>query len=129
MAIPENIRVLLVDDDHSTAELIGGVIGTMWGHRVVLASSFSEAQEAIANAGAFDVLLTDLQLPDGHGFDIARLYRRHNPAGRTIVASGGIDGVNIPEDIAGQAKLEMIIKPYDPFSDLLHAMERLYAVN
>ena len=49
-------------------------------------SSFSDGATAIATVRA-DVLITDLKLPDGHGFDLIRLARQKQPDMEIMVIS------------------------------------------
>ena len=110
------LRVLIVEDDASNAEVLSLVL-EMAGHQV---STAATAKEALVRAASDQpaVVLLDLGLPDGDGGSITSELRRSLPAGaRIIITSGtlvdtaeakrlGVDGV--------------LGKPFDP--------ERLLAV-
>jgi two-component system copper resistance phosphate regulon response regulator CusR len=67
------MRVLLVEDDRSLAEII--VSGLHEQHLSVTAvASASEGRERIA-LGDFDVIVLDVMLPDGSGFDLCAWTR------------------------------------------------------
>jgi two-component system CheB/CheR fusion protein len=65
------LRILLVDDEPDTARFLAHVLGSH-GHEVVVASSLSAAREAVAAPGLFDLLISDIELPDGTGLDLMR---------------------------------------------------------
>jgi PAS domain S-box-containing protein len=86
-------RILLVEDHQDTARAMNRVLLRL-GYDVTVAHSVSEAQ-ALAGEQEFDLLLSDLGLPDGTGLDLVRavLARRHIPA----VA---LTGYGMEEDVA-----------------------------
>lgn len=68
-------RLLIVEDEAN----LGQTLRDYWrgkGHQVEWAASVKEAEKAFQNAvGAFDVVLMDINLPDGNGLDLARRWR------------------------------------------------------
>jgi len=96
-AIDRAHRLLLVEDDTIVAAVIRGLLEQQ-GHAVVHVVNGLAALAELAHAN-FDVVLLDLDLPGVDGFQIARLIRQREPAGRhlPIVAvtarSGGEDEV------------------------------------
>lgn len=80
IARPRSLRVLLVEDHPDTAEQLTRLL-TRAGHKVSCAATVKEALER-GQAGGFDILISDLGLPDGSGYDLVRdLARpRHIPA-------------------------------------------------
>lgn len=61
-------RVLVVDDDGGVRELVRAVLD-IEGHRVTCASGVTQARWHLENA-KFDLVVTDLRLGDGTGFDL-----------------------------------------------------------
>lgn len=57
------------------------------GHRVTEASDIAEATEHLEN-GDFDVLVTDVSLPDGSGLKLAEHAVSQTPSLRIVIASG-----------------------------------------
>jgi CheY-like chemotaxis protein len=75
------VRVLVVEDHHDTAELLRAVLGSQ-GAEVRVAVSLAEAMAALAESGV-DVLLSDIAMPDGNGYELLRRLReRERAAGR-----------------------------------------------
>jgi two-component system, NtrC family, response regulator len=61
-------RVLIIDDDHQICLYLKELIEQM-GHEFVMANTVSEGVFC-ARETAFDLILLDLGLPDGHGLDL-----------------------------------------------------------
>jgi CheY-like chemotaxis protein len=67
-----SLRILLVEDHADTAEAMADLLG-LSGHKVTVARSVGEGLAAAeAAAGGFDLVLSDLGLPDGSGQDLMR---------------------------------------------------------
>jgi len=67
------MRVLLVEDDPGLAAIIKTGFGEH-GVQVVTVASYAEGQMK-ATLGSFDVLILDVMLPGGNGFDLCRELR------------------------------------------------------
>lgn len=79
------VRVVLVDDDPHMREVVAQELrDDTRVHLVAEAASAHEGKRAIATQ-AFDVLLVDLKLRDGTGFELIEYARRVRPAAETIV--------------------------------------------
>src|SRR5438477_6169069 len=65
---PELVRVLLLEDERVTAEVVGQYLRRIPGLAVQLetASTLAAARALLAR-GAFDLLIVDLHLPDSSG--------------------------------------------------------------
>ena len=80
-------RILVVDDHIDTGQAMQRLLEGM-GYEVETADSFASALEA-ARRGTFDLLLTDIQLPDGSGLDLLRELRsRGSPRIKGVTLSG-----------------------------------------
>jgi signal transduction histidine kinase len=72
------VRVLLVEDHGDTARILARILRGA-GHTVQTAGDVASALELAGNA-EFDLLLSDMGLPDGSGMDLMKeLRRRGNP--------------------------------------------------
>ena len=103
-------RALIVDDDELVRRTMGRVLAKA-GCDVVLAESGREAVTAIS-AGAFDVVISDVHMPDGNGLDLLRAIRRVDLDIPVIMATG------IPDVASAAAAIEYgafryLTKPVD----------------
>jgi two-component system CheB/CheR fusion protein len=80
------LRILLVEDDEDSQEMLRRVLET-GGHDVQAAGDVSTAL-ALADARAFDLVLSDLGLPDGSGIDLMRELRRRGKTMPAIALTG-----------------------------------------
>jgi two-component system, OmpR family, alkaline phosphatase synthesis response regulator PhoP len=71
-------RLLLVEDERNVAETLGERLRST-GFLVTRADSVAAARRAIGEA-PFDLALLDVGLPDGNGFELARVVRARSPA-------------------------------------------------
>jgi PAS domain S-box-containing protein len=78
-------RILLVDDHRDTLKIMSRLLKSL-GYTVTTASSVGEAMEQ-AGRQTFDLLVSDIGLPDGSGLDIMRALRERG-AIRGIAMSG-----------------------------------------
>jgi two-component system cell cycle response regulator CpdR len=81
-------RVLIVDDEDSMRLLVARAIA-MDGHDITTASDGAEALEIIGNTGsAFDLLLTDIQMPVMDGIALALAAARDFPELTILLMTG-----------------------------------------
>jgi CheY-like chemotaxis protein len=83
----EGRRVLLVEDHVDSREFMQSLLESD-GHVVEAVRSVEEARARIAAAGALDVLVTDIGLPDGSGWDLVVYARECRPTLRIGVVTG-----------------------------------------
>jgi signal transduction histidine kinase/ActR/RegA family two-component response regulator len=82
---PGPLRILLVEDHEDTARIMSKLLRS-FDHRVTLAGNFATAIEAV-EAEHFDLLISDLGLPDGNGRDLMRQAQKKHSI-RGIALSG-----------------------------------------
>jgi PAS domain S-box-containing protein len=82
-------RILLVEDHTDSREFMQALLETD-GHKVESVKTVEEARERLdREAGAYyEVLLTDIGLPDGSGWDLVAFARARRPALRIGVVTG-----------------------------------------
>jgi CheY-like chemotaxis protein len=73
---PQDTVVLIVEDDPDQLAL-ADLRMTMAGYRVRVATSATAFLRSMFEEGAPDLLLLDIELPDGDGFEILTRMRRH----------------------------------------------------
>jgi CheY-like chemotaxis protein/nitrogen-specific signal transduction histidine kinase len=84
--IARRLAILVVEDHASTAEMLATAL-TALGHDVATAASVGEANRAVAGR-RFDLLISDVGLPDGSGLDLMEALRREVPGAKGIALSG-----------------------------------------
>jgi len=117
-----HLRVLLVEDNEDSRELLAELLGTL-NYEVKTASSVAAALQ-LAAAEHFDVVLSDLGLPDGTGWELMRQLRdRHAMKG--IALSGY--GMEEDQQRSREAGFcDHVIKPVDP-TRLVEVIQRVAA--
>ena len=120
------LRILLVEDHADTADQLARLL-TRAGHTVCRAGDLKEAHECVDGATTdsgrpFDLLISDLGLPDGSGHDLMReLNLRYGLRGIALSGYGMKDDIQNSMD-AGFSR--HITKPVD-WEELKAAIERL----
>ncbi|MEO6004581.1 MAG: response regulator [Opitutus sp.] len=79
--------ILVVDDEPALREILSRVLADA-GHRVVGAGNGKEASKALSS-GAFDIVLTDVIMPEKDGMQVISELRKKFPTVRIIAMSGG----------------------------------------
>lgn len=90
-------RILCVDDDIRILKSLEGMLGKL-GHDVTTVSSGAEAINRIA-AGQYDVVITDLGMPNVDGREVARSTKRLSPHTRVVLFTGWADRLAIEGDL------------------------------
>ncbi len=90
---PRKARVLVVEDNGDTAAMTRLLLEAC-GHKVQTAGDVAQALKRLERE-PFDVLISDLGLPDGSGVDLMRKLRERGNAIRGIAMSG----YGMPEDV------------------------------
>jgi DNA-binding response OmpR family regulator len=116
-------KVLLVDDDDGVRAMMTQMLERK-GFQVVAVANVTGALTRIATE-SFDVLITDLHMPDpGDGFTVISAMRHSQPNALTMLVSGYPDVQNAMTAILLEAD-EIVVKPFElgRFTDLIQ--ERL----
>ena len=108
-AEPPPLRLLLVEDNEPTLQVMADLL-ELAGHEVKAASDVRTAR-GLAENHTFDLVVSDLGLPDGSGFDLMRELRERY--GLTGIA---VSGFGMDEDLRRSREagfLEHLVKPVD----------------
>ena len=115
-------RVLLVDDDDAQLEML-----RLWlaheGHAVTVAVGGVAGLAALARA-AFDVIVTDLRMPEISGLDLVQATQAHQPGVPVIVLSGQGTLADALEALREGQIFEFLQKPLRPLDRLSDAIMR-----
>jgi len=115
---PASLHILVVEDHAATLATLTRLLKHA-GHRVTTAANVA-AGVAAAEAAEFDVVLSDLGLPDGTGIDLMRQLRARQPDLRGIALSG----YGMEEDLLRSREAGFafhLVKPVD-FTQLRRAL-------
>ena len=80
-------RILLIDDDDSVRRMINLSLSRL-GHAVTEAGNGKEGL-ALLDRTAFDLIITDIVMPEMEGFEVLMALRKRQPPMKTIAISGG----------------------------------------
>jgi CheY-like chemotaxis protein len=86
------LRILLVEDHGETRSTLSRLLAH-FGHKIAVAESTQSAKE-IVDAETFDVVLSDIGLPDGTGYEVITHAKKKQP-----VKGVALTGLAETEDI------------------------------
>lgn len=118
-----NIKLLLIEDDQLTYLFLKQVFKIV-NINITHASKGSEAIDFCLNNPGFDIVLTDMQLPDMVGTKIISEIRKHLPD-IPIVTQTAARSPEIKGEAIAAGSNDFLLKPYKPeelyqvLSDLL----------
>src|SRR4051812_39179977 len=100
--------ILVVDDHADTVRLLARLL-SMNGYAVHGAGSFNEAVQ-IAKRERCGLIITDVGLPDGSGFDLLGRLRAENPSLKGIAVTG-FDGADFQRESRAAGYTAHLVKP------------------
>ncbi|MEW6074406.1 MAG: response regulator [Planctomycetota bacterium] len=120
---PNRPRICVVEDDPQVRRLVVSILERE-GYEVVAAENGREALQVCEDLeGLVDLVLTDVNMPDMGGLELAEEIRRHRPGTRTIFMSGFLDPENLGTGmIPATAFLQ---KPFTPHELVEHVRRGL----
>jgi len=120
--VAKQLRILLVEDHRDTRHALSRLL-THFGHHTSVADSTRRALEVMASQ-RFDLVLCDIGLPDGSGYDVISQAKARGPIKAVAITGFGTD-----EDIrrSKEAGFDFhLIKPVD-FQELRTVLEQVGA--
>ncbi|MBF0179458.1 MAG: sigma 54-interacting transcriptional regulator [Magnetococcales bacterium] len=112
--------VLIVDDDELVVDMTGIVMARS-GHTTTHASSTQQALERISQY-PYDLVITDLRLPDGSGLEILERVKRFHPRMQVILITGFPDFATVHSALRAGA-FDYLVKPVQP-SEMMQVVQR-----
>ena len=129
--------VLVVDDEAAQRDLIGGIL-RQHGCSVLEAANCEEAVEVCRSyPGRIDLLVVDLSLPDGTGYDLCKTLRAGRRQPKVLFVSGNVgaelrrffdvpvpDVHFLPKPFQAEEllfQLNAVVEAADPFSEAASA--------
>ncbi|WP_207482318.1 hybrid sensor histidine kinase/response regulator [Arenibaculum pallidiluteum] len=114
------LRILMVEDNPEVGAMTRSVLQRQ-GHHVELATNGRSALEILETGKRFDVVFSDIVMPEGvGGLDLARHVRLRWPSVAVILATGYSDQV---QDAVAEA-FQVLRKPYD-YGELEQVLQTL----
>jgi signal transduction histidine kinase/ActR/RegA family two-component response regulator len=104
-----SLRILLVEDHEATAQIIARLLRRA-GHEADTAASVASAK-SLFDRREFDLVISDLGLPDGNGLDLMRYINERRPT--EAIALSGYGMKNDIEASQAAGFREHLIKPVD----------------
>ena len=89
-AVPRSRKILIVDDDEAVRRVLHSILESA-GHSVTAATNGREALDIMAG-GDFELMITDLVMPEQEGIETIKLLRKEYPDVRVIAMSGAFGG-------------------------------------
>jgi CheY-like chemotaxis protein len=111
--------ILLVEDDALVREVLSSAIESK-GHTVVTAANGVEGLNQFAQR-PFDLVISDIIMPDMEGIGMIREMRRKNPDVKIVAISGGgrtgnLDFLDIAKKLGASAIMKKPIRTADIYS-------------
>jgi CheY-like chemotaxis protein len=121
-------RILIIDDEAQTREVIKQMLERA-GHHVEEAADGDAGLDIIRHTG-FDLVITDILMPNKEGLETITELRRNYPEIKIIVMSGGgrvnnLDYLNVARMLGAQRALEKPIAR----QDMLEAVNAVLALD
>ncbi len=121
------LSILVADDEPGIRDLLEHWL-TTHGHHVQTAEGGQQAMRLLLQE-PFDVVVTDVVMPDGDGFELIPAIRKIRPDARILAISGGgryIPGGDCLTLARGLGAHASIIKPFD-CSEVMLGLNRAMA--
>jgi len=113
-------KVLVVDDEEDIRNLFAEIL-TDCGYEVHVTADGVEAQKVL-QAGSYDLVITDLVMPNREGIETIQEIRRSYPRLKIIAVSGAFGG-RFLEAAAMLGAAATLLKPVSP-NQLIEAVRR-----
>ncbi len=118
-------QILIIDDEPDILRLIRKILENQGGYSVTTVEKGKKAEEMIETT-KFDLVITDIIMPEIEGMEIIFFLKKHSPATKILAISGG--GKLSPDGyltIASTAGAHSVLqKPFET-QELLREVEQL----
>src|SRR5688500_6324118 len=108
-----SLSILVADDEDSIRSLVQHLLSSN-GHTVAVVSNAREAFEKMKEK-EFDLVITDVLMPDGDGIDLITELKKVQPNARILAMSGGgryLEGSDYLKLATGLGADSAIMKPF-----------------
>lgn len=111
MSARSRLRILVVDDDVGITSLLAEELADA-GFDPTPAQSVEEALRLLA-ASRFDLVVSDLILPDGRGEEVLRAVRRHDATIPVIIITA-FGSIELATELVRKGAADFLTKPFTP---------------
>jgi CheY-like chemotaxis protein len=108
MTAAQPVRVLVIDDDSSVREIVREVL-TTFGYDCHTAADGRSGLVRF-DEGGWDLVLTNLVMPEVSGWDVVKAIRRRAPSTPIIVLTGSTDSAVMQQ--ASEWQVPVVSKPF-----------------
>jgi len=106
---PEKANILIIDDEENIRELLTTIL-TRYNYNAVTASNGMAGITAFQN-GSYDVVFTDLGMPEMSGWEVAERLKAINPSITVVLVTGW--GIELDKDELKEKSVDFVIsKPF-----------------
>jgi PAS domain S-box-containing protein len=117
-------RILLIEDQEEVRDVVATAL-TENGYTVQEAATIDEARQWMARSGdEFDLLFSDVILPDGNGIDFAEQASSQHPALKVLISSGYTEEKS-RSDVIDRNRFSFLQKPY-PLHKMLELLHLIF---
>lgn len=113
-------KILLVEDDRLVRMNIALVLGRE-GYGLDMATCAADAY-ALLGRDHYALVLADIGLPDGTGFEVLRAVKRADPSTKVVLVTGSQTSLT-PEEAVVEGAEWLLLKPF-ALADLLETVRR-----
>jgi DNA-binding response OmpR family regulator len=115
--------ILVVEDDSALRRLVTTVLERR-NFSVAEAADGGQALDVLSTT-AFDLVITDIVMPEIEGLELVRYVRAHHPSAKVMAVSGGgshlVSYTQLAKELGAD---EVLAKPFTP-AELVAVVERL----
>ncbi|MBI5533667.1 MAG: sigma-54-dependent Fis family transcriptional regulator [Deltaproteobacteria bacterium] len=116
-------RILVVDDEPAMRDTLS-ILFRRESYGVEVASGCQSAIRSIREADTpFPVVLTDLRMPDGDGFEVLEAAKRHNPATEVIVMTAYHEHAY---DAMRRGAYDFVAKPFPSLREVVERVGKAF---
>lgn len=108
--LAQRLRVFIVENHADTLKWLSRYLESM-GHVVIGAKTMAQALELLPQA-SYDVLISDIGLPDGDGWELLRTVRLAQPLYAIAMSGFGMNADHVRSKAAGFR--HHLLKPFVP---------------
>jgi CheY-like chemotaxis protein len=113
--MPESVRRILFVDDDAVIRMISTALLQRAGYEVAAAEDGADALQRFEDGESFDLVVTDLDMPNVDGFGLLKALRASPPTSAIpVIVLSGADDPSTHAALLDAGAMACIAKPIDP---------------